>query len=35
VRRGTVVMTWVGSRVGASSLFDGLDDVVSVKVRKA
>jgi anaerobic selenocysteine-containing dehydrogenase len=35
VRRGTVVVPWVGSRDGASTLFRQADDVVSVKVRKA
>jgi anaerobic selenocysteine-containing dehydrogenase len=35
VRRGTVVAAWVGSRDGASTLFQRTDDVLSVKVRKA
>jgi len=35
VRRGTVVVPWVGSRDGASTLFEAADDVLSVKVRKA
>lgn len=35
VRRGTVVVAWGGSRVGASTLFEGFDEALSVKVRKA
>ena len=35
VRRGTVVAPWVGSRVGASTLFIRGDEALSVKVRKA
>jgi anaerobic selenocysteine-containing dehydrogenase len=35
VRRGTVVAPWVGSRVGASTLFLRADEALSVKVRKA
>jgi predicted molibdopterin-dependent oxidoreductase YjgC len=35
VRRGTVVVPWVGSRDGASTLFKDADDALSVKVRKA
>lgn len=35
VRRGTVVAPWVGSRVGASTLFERVDEALSVKVRKA
>ncbi len=32
---GTVGVSWVGSRHGASVLYDTIDDVLSVKVRKA
>jgi predicted molibdopterin-dependent oxidoreductase YjgC len=32
--RGTVGVSWVGDRHGASTLFDTTDDVLSVKVRK-
>ena len=35
VRRGTVVVPWVGSRDGASTLFERADEVLSVKLRKA
>jgi anaerobic selenocysteine-containing dehydrogenase len=35
VRRGMVVVPWVGSRDGASTLFHRADEVLSVKVRKA
>ena len=35
VRRGTVVVPWVGSRDGASTLFERTGEVLSVKVRKA
>jgi anaerobic selenocysteine-containing dehydrogenase len=35
VRRGTVVVPWGGSRVGASTLFERADEALSVKVRKA
>jgi len=35
VRQGTVVVPWIGSRDGASTLFDDADEVLSVKVRKA
>lgn len=35
VRRGTVVVPWVGSRDGASSLFETIGEVLSVKVRRA
>lgn len=35
VRRGTVVVPWVGSRDGASTLFEKADEAISVKVRKA
>jgi predicted molibdopterin-dependent oxidoreductase YjgC len=35
VRQGTVVVPWVGSRDGASTLFETSHDVVSVRVRKA
>jgi predicted molibdopterin-dependent oxidoreductase YjgC len=35
VRRGTVVAPWVGSRNGASNLFDDAHQALSVKVRKA
>jgi predicted molibdopterin-dependent oxidoreductase YjgC len=34
VRRGTVVVPWVGSRDGASTLFKRAGEVLSVKVRK-
>ncbi len=35
VSRGTVAVPWVGSRDGASTLFQEAHEVVSVKVRKA
>lgn len=35
VRQGTVVVPWVGSRDGASTLYEHGDEVVSVTVRKA
>jgi len=35
VHKGTVAVPWVGSRDGASTLFEKADEVVSVKVRKA
>lgn len=35
IRQGTVVVPWVGSRDGASTLYDHADEVLSVKVRKA
>jgi len=35
VRRGTVAVPWVGSRDGASTLYEEADEVLSVKVRKA
>jgi predicted molibdopterin-dependent oxidoreductase YjgC len=35
IRQGTVVVHWVGSRAGASTLYEEADEVLSVKVRKA
>jgi predicted molibdopterin-dependent oxidoreductase YjgC len=35
VLEGTVVVPWVGSRDGASSLYEGAGEILSVKVRKA
>lgn len=35
VRSGTVVVPWVGSRDGASTLYEETGEVLSVKVRKA
>jgi anaerobic selenocysteine-containing dehydrogenase len=35
VRRGTVVVPWVGSRDGASTLYETSHEAISVKVRKA
>jgi predicted molibdopterin-dependent oxidoreductase YjgC len=32
---GTVAVSWVGSRHGASTLYETIDDVLSVKVRRA
>ena len=34
VLEGTVVVSWVGSRDGASTLYEGVGEVLSVKVRK-
>lgn len=35
VRQGSVIVPWVGSRDGASTLFEEAGEVLSVKVRKA
>ena len=35
VLEGTVVVPWVGSRDGASTLYEETGEVLSVKVRKA
>jgi len=35
VRQGTVVVPWVGSRDGASTLYEATGEVLSVRVRKA